>query len=524
MKHLFALAASVSLGFACVGSATAAPNLILFVTDDQGPDAGCYGNSVIQTPNLDALAKSGIRMTHAFCTTASCSASRSVILTGLYNHASAQYGHEHSYHHFRTYDNVKSLPVLLSAAGYRTARIGKFHVGPPEVYKFDIALPGNARSPVEMAENCRELIGAKSDKPFFLYFCTADPHRGGGKIGAQASGGRQPPDQAADKRGGIRGLTPPARREMLPDAFGNRPQGWPGIKEVKYDPKDVIVPPFLPDTPACRAELAQYYQSVSRIDQGLGRLMEILKESGHDDDTLVIFTSDHGIAFPGAKTNLYEGGMRVPMVVRLPAASGGREPPDGAGADPGSIRGLTPPARQEVARQNRVCHAMVNHADLTPTLLDFAGALPQDHKFHGRSWKEAVTEENPQGWDEVHASHTFHEITMYYPMKVIRTRTHKLIWNIAWPLPFPFASDLWAASTWQDVYQHGPDTAYGKRSVRQYIHRPQFELYDLAADPDETKNLADDPQHAKLLAELKGKLKEFQKRTDDPWILKWDYE
>ena len=167
---------------------------------------------------------------------------------------------------------------------------------------------------------------------------------------------------------------------------------------------------------------------------------------------------------------------------------------------------------------------MVNHADLTPTLLDFAGALPKDHPFHGRSWKDAVTQEDPEGWDEVNASHTFHEITMYYPMKVVRTRTHKLIWNIAHPLPFPFASDLWEASTWQDVFQHGPDTAYGKRSVRQYIHRPQFELYDLAADPDETKNLADDPAHAELLAELKGKLKGFQKRTEDPWILKWEYE
>ena len=470
--------AFVGLGLlaCCASYAISAPNLVLFVTDDMGADAGCYGNPVIQTPNLDALAKSGIRMMHAFCTTASCSASRSVILTGLYNHANAQFGHEHSYHHFRTYDNVKSLPVLLSAAGYRTARIGKFHVGPEDVYKFDKALPGNGRSPVQMANNCRDFLAEKSDKPFFLYFCTADPHRGGGKIG---------------------------KEELAPDAFGNRPQGWPGIKEVKYDPKDVIVPPFLPDTPACRAELAQYCQSVSRIDQGLGRLMEILKETGHDEDTLVIFTSDHGIAFPGAKTNLYEGGMRVPMVVRLP----GKESGD-----------------RSQQSEGRTCHAMVNHADLTPTLLDFAGALPQDHKFHGRSWKEAVTEENPKGWDEVNASHTFHEITMYYPMKVVRTRTHKLIWNIAYPLPFPFASDLWEASTWQDVFQHGADAAYGKRSVRQYINRPQFELYDLAADPDETKNLAVDPQHARLLAELKAKLKAFQKRTEDPWILKWDYE
>src|SRR5262245_55688946 len=178
ISKIAALAATAIL----IGNAIAAPNLILFVTDDMGADAGCYENPAIKTPNLDALARGGIRMTQAFCTTASCSASRSVILTGLYNHANAQFGHEHSYHHFRTYDNVKSLPVLLSAAGYRTARIGKLHVGPESVYKFDVALPGNARSPVEMAENCRELIAAKNDKPFFLYFCTADPHRGGGKI------------------------------------------------------------------------------------------------------------------------------------------------------------------------------------------------------------------------------------------------------------------------------------------------------------------------------------------------------
>src|SRR5688572_18836808 len=234
---------------ACLAFAATAPaarqNIVLIVTDDQSPDLGCYGNTKIKTPNLDALAAEGVRFTSAFCTTASCSASRSVILTGLYNHANAQYGHEHSYHHFRAYDSIKSLPVLLSAAGYRTARIGKLHVGPPEVYKFDQALPGNARSPVEMADNCRELIADESDKPFFLYFCTADPHRGGGKIGADGPQPRQAKGKGksgkASGKATSRRLEPPS---MLPDAFGNRPQGWPGIKEVKYEPKNVIVPPF----------------------------------------------------------------------------------------------------------------------------------------------------------------------------------------------------------------------------------------------------------------------------------------
>ncbi|MEX2174812.1 MAG: sulfatase-like hydrolase/transferase, partial [Pirellulaceae bacterium] len=313
--------------------------------------------------------------------------------------------------------------------------------------------------------------------PFFLYFCTADPHRSGGHLA----------------------VDPKLPDDLQPNPFGNKATGgYAGVTEVKYDPREVIVPPFLPDTPVCRNELAQYYQSVSRIDQGLGRLIALLKEAKLYDNTVILFTSDHGIAFPGGKTTVYEGGMRVPFVVKPAGGAGGQ--------------------------QGHVCNALVSHVDLTPTILDFAEALPQNHKLHGRSWKNAVREENPQDWDRVNASHTFHEITMYYPMRVVRTREHKLIWNIAAGLPYPFASDLWAAPAWQDRYRRGPKTLYGKRTVGDYIHRPAFELYDLKNDPDETKNLAADPNYAKLLGEMKEELKTFQTRTDDPWVLKWDYE
>jgi N-sulfoglucosamine sulfohydrolase len=467
------------------------PNIILFVTDDMGADAGCYGNPVVKTPHLDALAKEGIRLTSAFCTTASCSASRSVILTGLHNHATAHFGHAHAYHHFSAYKNVKSLPVLLAEAGYRTGRIGKLHVEPPEVFKWETNLQGPERNPVVMANNSRAFIEEQSDQPFFLYFCTADPHRSGGHIE----------------------VDPTLPADLQPNPFGNKATGgYPGVTEVKYDSKDVIVPPFLPDTPVCRNELAQYYQSISRIDQGLGRLIELLKSADKYDDTVIIFTSDHGIAFPGGKTTVYEGGMRVPMIVKVARGQGTVD------------RGQGEPRAESRDQKGRISHAMVSHVDLTPTILDFAEALPKDQKLHGRSWKEAVREESPKGWDAVNASHTFHEITMYYPMRVVRTREYKLIWNIAAGLPYPFASDLWAAPAWQDRYRQGPNTLYGKRTVKDYIHRPAFELYDLAKDPDETKNLANDPNYAKLLAEMKGELKAFQQRTDDPWVLKWDYE
>lgn len=450
--------------------AAAERNVILFVTDDESRTLGCYGNEVIKTPHIDALAADGTRFDYANCTTASCSASRSVILTGLHNHANGHYGHEHSYHHFRSFDRVRSLPVLMSQAGYRTVQIGKLHVGPPEVYRFDQQLEGgSARNPVMMADACQSLFASDDERPFFLYFCTADPHRGGGTV-------------EGDEHGS--------------NAFGNRPGGYPGIEPVKYEPDDVLVPPFLPDTPACRAELAQYYESCSRADQGLGRLVELLKAAGLYDKTLILFTSDHGMAFPGGKTTLYEGGMNVPLVARNPYQ----------------------------AKRGNVCDALVNHTDLTPTILDFAGGLNEPKNFHGRSFLGAMAEESPQGWDEIYASHTFHEITMYYPMRVVRNRQYKLIWNIAHDLPYPFASDLWAAAAWQAQYKQGPQAMYGPRTVHDYIHRPEFELFDMASDPDETKNLADDPRYASTLEELKGKIKAFQQRTGDPWILKWEYE
>jgi len=476
--------------FALMMLATAAqaaeerPNILLFVTDDMSPDAGCFGNPVIKTPALDALARDGVRLPNAFCTTASCSASRSVILTGMHNHANAHYGHAHAYHHFSSYPKVQSLPVRLTAAGYRTVRIGKFHVEPEAVYHFETTLPGPERNPVQMAENCRDVIAAKGDQPFFLYFCTGDPHRSGGEV---------PGDP------------------HKPNPFGNTAAGYKGVDEVKYDPKDVIVPPFLPDTPTCRAELAQYYQSVSRVDQGLARLVALLKEAGQYDNTLIVFTSDHGIAMPGSKTTVYEPGLTVPMIYKLPGKS---------------------------AAANRTCSAMVSHVDLTPTLLEAAGALPKplavtaarpkaaanQGALQGRSYWHILKEEKPAGWDEINASHTFHEITMYYPMRVVRGRRYKLIWNLAAPLPFPFASDLWEAPTWQAVYRQGPQALYGKRTVKNYIQRPTFELYDLETDPHEIHNLAGDSAHAELLAEMKGKLKAFQKSTSDPWIMKWDYE
>ncbi|MFQ5733633.1 MAG: sulfatase [Planctomycetaceae bacterium] len=473
-------------------------NVVLFVVDDQGFQAGCFGNKVIKTPNIDRLAREGTRFTRAYATTASCSASRSVLMTGLYNHATGHYGHAHGYNHFSTYETVKPLPVILGNAGYRTCSIGKYHLAPRYVYKFqdyrNAGVQGN-RNSVRMANNAKAWLKEVGDNPFFLYFCTSDPHRGGG-----------------------------------PGGFSNhndKPGYYPGVKTVKYQPEDVVVPPWLPDTKECRQELAEYYQAISRLDQGLGVLIDALKESGKWKETLFIFLSDNGPPFPGAKTTLYEPGARLPLIVRNP----------------------------DQKKKDGTCDAKVTWADITPTILDFCNVTPkpavrmrprdntgkrvdgqigggrrrgrrgkpQPYRFHGRSFLPIVEQAHPRGWDEVYLSHTFHEITMYYPMRVVVSGRYKCIFNIAHQLPYPFASDLYRSPTWQSVLK-SDNKIYGKRSTYAYIHRPRFELYDLQADPDEVDNLATDPKHQKTLKALQAKLKAWQKRTGDPWVLKWEYE
>jgi N-sulfoglucosamine sulfohydrolase len=255
------------------------------------------------------------------------------------------------------------------------------------------------------------------------------------------------------------------------------------------------VPSYLPDTPACRGELAEYYQAISRLDQGVGRLMQLLKAAGKYESTLIIYISDNGAAFPGAKTTLYDPGMRLPCLVRAP----GRQ-------KPGAVQS-----------------AMISWTDLTPTILEVAGVSEGTTAFHGRSFRAGLDGGELRGWDEVFASHTFHEITMYYPMRVVRTRRHKLICNVASELTFPSALDLIKSPTWISVVETGGQQ-FGSRSLHRYLHRPKFELYDLDRDANEVVNLADDPSYQKLKAELLEKLKAFQAATKDPWLRKWSYE
>jgi N-sulfoglucosamine sulfohydrolase len=174
-------------------------------------------------------------------------------------------------------------------------------------------------------------------------------------------------------------------------------------------------------------------------------------------------------------------------------------------------------------RKGGTCDGLITWADITPTILDIAGIKPEA-VFHGRSFAGIVDQESPAEWrEEVFAAHTFHGITNYYPMRVVRTKRYKFIWNIAWKLDYSFASDLWNSASWQAALRSGAGN-FGARSVEAYIHRPRFELYDLEADPDEVENLAERPVYQEMVLSFIEKLKGFQERTGDPWLHKWIYE
>ncbi|HEV3387331.1 MAG TPA: sulfatase [Gemmata sp.] len=449
------LSLAISLSFAL--PATAAPkSVILLIADDLGLEVGCYGDKVAHTPNIDALAKSGTRFSHGFASVSSCSPSRASILTGMPTHMCGQYGLAHGDHNAYTFRKVKGLPLLLAPAGYRSGVIAKLHVQPREVYPFDAEIPGSGRNPVQVAEQARKFIADSGDKPFFLLVGFTDPHRAAKGF---ANDGKYPPE----------------------------------VPAIKFDPKTLPLPYFLPDQPDARADLADYYQSVARLDDGVGRVLKVLEETRKLDDTLVIFLSDNGIPFPGAKTTLYDSGLHLPLIVRKPGQKAGI-----------------------------VCSGMASWTDIAPTILDWCGVKPPP-ELPGKSVLPILEQEKPVGWDEVYGSHQFHEITMYYPMRSIRTREYLYIVNYAHQLEFPHAQDLWDSDTWQGILRRG-DKFMGERSVDAFLHRPKEELYDLTTDPKELKNIATDPSKAKALNELRAKLKAWQKRTNDPWLIKDRHE
>lgn len=245
------------------------PNIVLFLSDDHAQrDTGCYGNKVINTPNIDRLASEGMRFDEAYSMTPTCVPSRTSIYTGLGPHRHGS--HEN---HSRIDQGVKTLPQYLSTLGYQVLLAGKTHVKPLNAYPFDLMdTEGDWNSViVKEGSEVEQFLSSNAAKkePFCLVIATNNPH--------------------------------------VP---------WP--KETEYNPADVQLHPYHLDTPDTRKAMANYYSDVTNMDRELGRTLDLLDQNGLSGNTAFIYTSDHGPQFPHGKWELYDYGINVPFIVRWP--------------------------------------------------------------------------------------------------------------------------------------------------------------------------------------------------------------
>jgi N-sulfoglucosamine sulfohydrolase len=343
----------------------------------------------------------------------------------------------------------------VKAGGYRTALFGKTSFTPlPGQYEIDVVGTGNDRDLPTMALEAEKFIRDGGDKPFLVALCTHDPH----------------PQEK----------TPEQRKKLKPRA----PRG--------IDPAMIHLPAHVPDRPDVRESFAEYFELIERLDDGFGQALAMLERTGKADDTLVLFFSDQGAAYPHGYTQ-YEPGVCVPMIIHNPQAE----------------------------RRGVVCDALVTLADVTPTILDWTDVPGLDYPLHGRSLLPILEQEHPSDWDSVVLSHVMHEVTMYYPMRTLRERRYKLIWNLCHQMPFLNAKEVAERSPWRLTIERG-DKLIGKRTVENYIWREPIELYDLETDPDEIVNLADDPKFAELRRTMSEKLLARLRATNDYWLERYE--
>ena len=425
------------------------PNVLLIVSEDNGPELGCYGDPYVRTPVLDKLAAEGVRFEHAYVPQSGCSQSRAAYLTGMYPHQNGQIGL--ATWKFRMYrEDTPNIVRSLKQAGYRTGIIGKLHVNPESAFPFDyrrIPSANFGRSELgRYADAALEFFTA-SDGPFFLSVNYPDAHR---------------PFLAA--AGGLpKQLLAPEDVEPLP---------WIGL-----------------DSAALREETADYYHCMSRLDWLIGDLLASLARSGKADNTLIVYFGDHGADMLRGKRTSYEGGLRIPLIIRWP----GR-------AKPGQ-------ARRE----------LVSTLDLMPTLLDATRAKPVAG-LAGRSLIPLLRGETPDWREYLFTEFHTHSAHNYFPQRTVRGPRFKLIRNL-----MPGEINPGHDYTLQRFYPAlSPTMEAAPRHVREAYQAmrqpPEFELYDLEQDPYEFRNLAADPRYSEPLAELKRELAAWRERTNDPLL------
>jgi arylsulfatase A-like enzyme len=453
------LAASLSTA-AQDQSAASQPNILLIIADDWSwPHAGAYGDKMVKTPAVDRLARNGVLFTHAFCASPSCTPSRGAILTGQAIHRLEAGGNLWGILS-KTY---ATYPDLLEQAGYWVGFTRKGW-GPGSLQG-----SGRTRNPAGPSfKNFAEFLKRAPDgKPFCFWFGSQDPHR--------------PYDKDSGLKAGM-----------------------------KLD--EVVVPPFLPDAPEVRSDILDYYFEVQRFDRELGELVQLLETNGLMENTIVVITSDNGMPFPRAKTNLYDSGTRMPLLIHWPA----------------KVKG------------GRIIHDLVSLADLAPTFLEAAG-LRLAPDMTGKSLLGFLTgQEKPGSRDRVFLERERHANVrkgdLSYPVRAIRTRQFLYVRNLRpdrWPggdpemyqAVGPFG-DCDNSPTKSLILDRRDDPQLAPFFRRAFAKRPADELYDLASDPWQINNVASQATYAQIKEQLWADLERWRQATADPRLTndddRWD--
>jgi N-sulfoglucosamine sulfohydrolase len=406
-------------------------NLVMIDCHDLGRHLGCYGWSGVPSPNLDRIATEGVRFANSFCTAPQCSPSRAALYTGRYAHANGMFGLAHAPFNWRMNTDEVHLAGHLQNAGYFTAQIGVQHVtqwSTESIRQLGFDHVEIRDDAPDIARQVTAFLEGVGQQPFFLNIGFTEPHR--------------------DMDGG----------------FG------------QADPDDslgISLPPYIPDTPQARSEFAQLQGVIGLMDAAVGVIWEALQANDLLSDTWVIFTTDHGIAMPRAKTTMYDPGIETALLMY---------------AEP---FGLT---------DGLVFDEMISNVDIVPTILDGLGITPPD-TLHGRSFWGLLTGKDYPPNTHIFVEKTFH--TAYEPQRAVRTDRYKLIWNAEVDI-INVAADI----------QHSP--IYPQMIDELTLERPPFELYDLHIDPVERQNLIGQAAYADIERDLRERLLGWMQSTNDP--------
>ena len=462
-RWFFPLLILASFGWCSVAmGASDKPNLLLITVDDMNADSvGILGSDVAEiTPNIDQLAQDGLRFEYAHVQVANCMPSRNVMWSGRYPHSNRVEG----FFQNRAPD-YPALADLAKQAGYFTAIRHKLKDSTPYTpYPWDLVLdnvPKGAKYDkkdagsygIATAEGIRNAKAA--GKPFCILINIADPHR---------------PYFGLDKKG-----------EPIDDLF---------VPSRVYTAEEFAVPGYLVDDPVIRQELAHYYSSVRRADDAVGQVLQALDKSGEADNTLTLFLSDHGMAFPFAKTQLYHHSTRTPLIVRWPG----------------------------VTKANAIdAQHMVSAVDILPTLLDSIGA-DTPKSFQGRSFLPLLKGESQRDRNWVFKEYNENSRGDRNPMRAIESQRFLYVFNPWSDGRRTMTSATSSTATHQRMLELAKENPPLADRMDFLEHRVLEEFYDIQNDPNALVNLIADPQYQPEITQLRNALEESMRDTNDPML------